>query len=634
MINIIGDNLIFISFLFILLSFLSYSFSFYKKNSLFSELGKRSLSIVLIILTFAIFLLEFQLITKDYSNLYVAKNVSNDLSTIFSMTSLWAGQAGSLMLWTWILAIYLFIENKKSLSKLIPASRIIGTFTLGFFIYLICFVENPFETADKIYDNGRGLNPILQNIYMSIHPLSLYLGYIGITIPFCFGIAAIISKDKSNDWISESKKWTYFSWTFLSIGLLLGSRWAYLELGWGGYWAWDPVENVALMPWLLLTAFIHSSYAQEQKKVLRRWNLLLIFLAFFLSIFGTFITRSGLISSVHSFAQSSIGNYFIVFIILILLSSAFLYYRNKIYIESEKEIKSLYSKENFFVFNNILFLVITFTVLVGTIFPIISEFFTGKRILVGPSFYDLVNFPNVLMLILLMTFAPFLPWEKGNIKPVLRYLKIPFLFSLALSSFTFLKFESLNIFIVFLLSLTTLFSICKEFIIDLRINKNSIDKKFRRYCSFIVHFGVIIMIMGVSFSSNFEKKYDITMGEGEEVLFGDLRLRLDDIYEKETPAKSIIGANIVLKKNNNLYNLTPEQNLYKYEGNREINKETEVAIYSTFLKDYYLILVDKNIEGKLNLKLYINPLVSFLWLGSLISIIGGSMLFFRRKLND
>ena len=634
MINIIGDNLIFISFLFILLSFLSYSFSFYKKNSLFSELGKRSLSIVLIILTFAIFLLEFQLITKDYSNLYVAKNVSNDLSTIFSMTSLWAGQAGSLMLWTWILAIYLFIENKKSLSKLIPASRIIGTFTLGFFIYLICFVENPFESADKIYDNGRGLNPILQNIYMSIHPLSLYLGYIGITIPFCFGIAAIISKDKSNDWITESKKWTYFSWTFLSIGLLLGSRWAYLELGWGGYWAWDPVENVALMPWLLLTAFIHSSYAQEQKKVLRRWNLLLIFLAFFLSIFGTFITRSGLISSVHSFAQSSIGNYFIVFIILILLSSVFLYYRNKIYIESEKEIKSLYSKENFFVFNNILFLVITFTVLVGTIFPIISEFFTGKRILVGPSFYDLVNFPNVLMLILLMTFAPFLPWEKGNIKPVLRYLKIPFLFSLAFSSFTFLKFESLNIFIVFLLSLTTLFSICKEFIIDLRINRNSIDKKFRRYCSFIVHFGVIIMIMGVSFSSNFEKKYDITMGEGEEVLFGDLRLRLDDIYEKETPAKSIIGANIVLKKNNNLYNLTPEQNLYKYEGNREINKETEVAIYSTLLKDYYLILVDKNLEGKLNLKLYINPLVSFLWLGSLISIIGGSMLFFRRKLND
>ena len=634
MINIIGDNLVFISFLFILLSFLSYSFSFYKKNSLFSELGKRSLSIVLIILTFAIFLLEFQLITKDYSNLYVAKNVSNDLSTIFSMTSLWAGQAGSLMLWTWILAIYLFIENKKSLSKLIPASRIIGTFTLGFFIYLICFVENPFESADKIYDNGRGLNPILQNIYMSIHPLSLYLGYIGITIPFCFGIAAIISKDKSNDWITESKKWTYFSWTFLSIGLLLGSRWAYLELGWGGYWAWDPVENVALMPWLLLTAFIHSSYAQEQKKVLRRWNLLLIFLAFFLSIFGTFITRSGLISSVHSFAQSSIGNYFIVFIILILLSSVFLYYRNKIYIESEKEIKSLYSKENFFVFNNILFLVITFTVLVGTIFPIISEFFTGKRILGGPSFYDLVNFPNVLMLILLMTFAPFLPWEKGNIKPVLRYLKIPFLFSLAFSSFTFLKFESLNIFIVFLLSLTTLFSICKEFIIDLRINRNSIDKKFRRYCSFIVHFGVIIMIMGVSFSSNFEKKYDITMGEGEEVLFGDLRLRLDDIYEKETPAKSIIGANIVLKKNNNLYNLTPEQNLYKYEGNREINKETEVAIYSTLLKDYYLILVDKNLEGKLNLKLYINPLVSFLWLGSLISIIGGSMLFFRRKLND
>tara|TARA_Y100001980_G_C14548566_1_gene329872 strand:- start:1530 stop:2936 length:1407 start_codon:yes stop_codon:yes gene_type:complete len=467
---------------------------------------------------------------------------------------------------------------------------------------------------------------------MSIHPLSLYIGYIGITVPFCFGMASIFSKDKSNQWITLSKKWVYFSWTFLSIGLLLGSRWAYLELGWGGYWAWDPVENVALMPWLLLTAFLHSSYAQESKNVLRKWNLLLIFLSFFLSIFGTFITRSGLISSVHSFAQSSIGDYFLIFIITILFISGYLYYKNRIYIGSDEEIKSLSSKENFFVLNNILFLVITVTVFLGTTFPIISEFFTGKRILVGPSFYDLVNFPNVLLLLLLMSMAPFLPWKRGRIDLIFKYLRVPFLMALGISSIIYLYFNSLNVFLVFFISLLVLLSIFKEFISDIKI-QNSFKIKFRRYCSFLVHTGVVIMIMGVSFSSNFENKYDLTISKGEKIIVNNLSLKLLNIYEKETDAKEILGANLLIKTKNDEFLLKPEQNLYKYEGNREINKETEVAIYSSFLMDYYLILIDKNSDNQLNLKLYINPLVSFLWLGCLISIVGGFLLIFRRVKN-
>ena len=250
----------------------------------------------------------------------------------------------------------------------------ISIFSLFNFIH----VESPFETTSEQITNGRGLNPILQNIYMSIHPLSLYLGYISLTIPFSFGLGALISKDGSSDWIKLSKKWTYFSWTFLSIGLLLGSRWAYLELGWGGYWAWDPVENVALMPWLLLTAFLHSSYAQEEKCI-KKMESFINFSGFFLSIFGTFITRSGLISSVHSFAQSSIGDYFIIFIIFLLIFSLSFYFKNKNSFYSVAEIKTLSSKENFFVINNILFLVITITVLLGTVFPIISEFITGEK---------------------------------------------------------------------------------------------------------------------------------------------------------------------------------------------------------------------------------------------------------------
>ena len=632
MINLLGDNVLFISFLFILISFIFYWIAFVKKNDLFVELGRRSLLVTTILLSISIILLEYLLITKDYSNLYVVKNVSNDLEPLYSATSLWAGQAGSLLLWTWILSIYIYISKKNSYNKLLPTSRIIGTFTILFFIFLISFIENPFETTDVNFNNGRGLNPILQNIYMSIHPLSLYIGYIGITVPFCFGMASIFSKDKSNQWITLSKKWVYFSWTFLSIGLLLGSRWAYLELGWGGYWAWDPVENVALMPWLLLTAFLHSSYAQESKNVLRKWNLLLIFLSFFLSIFGTFITRSGLISSVHSFAQSSIGDYFLIFIITILFISGYLYYKNRIYIGSDEEIKSLSSKENFFVLNNILFLVITVTVFLGTTFPIISEFFTGKRILVGPSFYDLVNFPNVLLLLLLMSTAPFLPWKRGRIDLIFKYLRVPFLMALGISSIIYLYFNSLNVFLVFFISLLVLLSIFKEFISDIKI-QNSFKIKFRRYCSFLVHTGVVIMIMGVSFSSNFENKYDLTISKGEKITVNNLSLKLLNIYEKETDAKEILGANLLIKTKNDEFLLKPEQNLYKYEGNREINKETEVAIYSSFLMDYYLILIDKNSDNQLNLKLYINPLVSFLWLGCLISIVGGFLLIFRRVKN-
>tara|TARA_Y100001935_G_scaffold49071_2_gene40817 strand:- start:2448 stop:4349 length:1902 start_codon:yes stop_codon:yes gene_type:complete len=632
LINLLGDNVLFISFLFILISFIFYWIAFVKKNDLFVELGRRSLLVTTILLSISIILLEYLLITKDYSNLYVVKNVSNDLEPLYSATSLWAGQAGSLLLWTWILSIYIYISKKNSYNKLLPTSRIIGTFTILFFIFLISFIENPFETTDVNFNNGRGLNPILQNIYMSIHPLSLYIGYIGITVPFCFGMASIFSKDKSNQWITLSKKWVYFSWTFLSIGLLLGSRWAYLELGWGGYWAWDPVENVALMPWLLLTAFLHSSYAQESKNVLRKWNLLLIFLSFFLSIFGTFITRSGLISSVHSFAQSSIGDYFLIFIITILFISGYLYYKNRIYIGSDEEIKSLSSKENFFVLNNILFLVITVTVFLGTTFPIISEFFTGKRILVGPSFYDLVNFPNVLLLLLLMSMAPFLPWKRGRIDLIFKYLRVPFLMALGISSIIYLYFNSFNVFLVFFISLLVLLSIFKEFISDIKI-QNSFKIKFRRYCSFLVHTGVVIMIMGVSFSSNFENKYDLTISKGEKIIVNNLSLKLLNIYEKETDAKEILGANLLIKTKNDEFLLKPEQNLYKYEGNREINKETEVAIYSSFLMDYYLILIDKNSDNQLNLKLYINPLVSFLWLGCLISIVGGFLLIFRRVKN-
>ena len=640
MLNNIGETLLFISFLAGLLGLYSYFVGIRKKSNLLVFIGTRSILAIFALLSISVLVLIYLLTTKDYSNAYVAKNISNDLSFIYSIAALWAGQEGSLLLWSWILSLYtLTIRFSKPFKSLLPSSESVSLFILSFFIFLIVFVESPFDTLDTIPLNGRGLNPILQNFYMAIHPLTLYIGYIALTIPFAFALGSIISKDKTDNWVLRSKNWTYFSWIFLSLGLLLGSRWAYLELGWGGYWAWDPVENVALMPWLALTAFLHSSMAQETRSLLRRWNICLIFLAFFLSIFGTFITRSGLISSVHSFAQSSIGPYFIVFIILTVVFAIFMYQKNKKLISSNEDIVSLVSKENFLIFNNIFFLIITLTVFLGTVFPIISEAFTGEKILVGPTFYDLVNFPNVLALMSLMSVAPIIPWKTGKLYPILMLLLKPIILSILTTFVAYMFFDNFKVLLIFFISSFVIFVILQDIIVEFKLQlarglkwKDILSKRYRRYCSFLVHFGIILLIIGITLSSVYGTKSDFILSTGQSLKINDYDIKLLETYKKESEAKNILGAKLLLTDSGNSYYLYPEQNLYKYEGNREINKETEVAIYNTLKKDYYLILIDDMEDGRFNFKIYINPWVSLLWIGSLVSILGGVLIMFRRKI--
>ena len=640
MLNNIGETLLFISFLAGLLGLYSYLVGIRKKSNLLVFIGTRSILAIFALLSISVLVLIYLLTTKDYSNAYVAKNISNDLSFIYSIAALWAGQEGSLLLWSWILSLYtLTIRFSKPFKSLLPSSESVSLFILSFFIFLIVFVESPFDTLDTIPLNGRGLNPILQNFYMAIHPLTLYIGYIALTIPFAFALGSIISKDKTDNWVLRSKNWTYFSWIFLSLGLLLGSRWAYLELGWGGYWAWDPVENVALMPWLALTAFLHSSMAQETRSLLRRWNICLIFLAFFLSIFGTFITRSGLISSVHSFAQSSIGPYFIVFIILTVVFAIFMYQKNKKLISSNEDIVSLVSKENFLIFNNIFFLIITLTVFLGTVFPIISEAFTGEKILVGPTFYDLVNFPNVLALMSLMSVAPIIPWKTGKLYPILMLLLKPIILSILTTFVAYMFFDNFKVLLIFFISSFVIFVILQDIIVEFKLQlarglkwKDILSKRYRRYCSFLVHFGIILLIIGITLSSVYGTKSDFILSTGQSLKINDYDIKLLETYKKESEAKNILGAKLLLTDSGNSYYLYPEQNLYKYEGNREINKETEVAIYNTLKKDYYLILIDDMEDGRFNFKIYINPWVSLLWIGSLVSILGGVLIMFRRKI--
>ena len=639
MINNLGESFLFLSFLMGIVGTIAFYFASKKKSNILVLVGERSIKAVFSLLSLSVLLLVYLLVTKDYSNAYVAKNASNDLSIIYSIAALWAGQEGSLLLWSWILSMFaLVVTISKTFKPLIVSTEKTVLFILSFFVFLIVVIENPFEVLSSAPKNGRGLNPILQNFYMAIHPLTLYVGYIALSIAFGFAIGSILSKDKTDSWIILSKRWTYFSWVFLSIGLLLGSRWAYLELGWGGYWAWDPVENVALMPWLALTAFVHSSMAQESRSLLRKWNICLIFIAFFLSIFGTFITRSGLISSVHSFAQSSIGPYFIVFILLLVGFSIFIYQRNKRFICSNQEIVSLFSKENFFIFNNIFFLVITLTVLLGTIFPILSEAITGEKILVGPSFYNLVNFPNILLLMSLMSVAPIIPWKEGRVLPILKFIFIPFIISFLLTLASLFYFYNIKVLLVFFLSFFIVSIILKELIEDFKLqlkkqtNITEIFRlKLRRYCSFLIHFGIILAIIGITLSSTYGTKSDFILSKSEKIDINQYEVQLINTYRKEIESKTILGAHLTLLDGKKLYSLYPEQNLYKYEGNRSINKETEVAIYSGIMKDYYIILVDELDGDRFNFKIYINPWVSLLWIGSLISILGGFALLLRRK---
>ena len=639
MLNNIGEISLFVSFLVSIIGLFSLSSGTLKKDNRLIHVGSRCIFSICILVTISIVSLAYLLITKDYANLYVAKNTSNDLSVLYSFTALWAGQEGSLLLWSWILSIYVaIIAFSKSTNKLIPTTQNVALFVLAFFLFLIVFIESPFQTLPQPLSNGRGLNPILQNIYMAIHPLTLYVGYIALTIPFAFSVASVLSKDGSDDWVRIAKRWTYFSWIFLSGGLLLGSRWAYLELGWGGYWAWDPVENIALMPWLVLIAFIHSSMAQEKRSLLRRWNVVLIFIAFFLSIFGTFITRSGLISSVHSFAQSPIGTYFIIFILFILIAGVFAYYKNKKFLSSDEDVTSLVSKESFFIFNNIFFLVITLTVFLGTVFPILSEAIIGEKILVGPSFYNTVNFPNVLLLMLLMSVAPVIPWGKGNLTNLYKFIFAPLLISLLIGIFSFVLLGKIQTSLIILLSSLVTTILVKELIIDFKIQlrnkmriKEIISIKIRRYYAFLIHFGIVLLVLGINFSSSFALKYDVSLKKGESAIIENYKVELVDTYMKENEAKNILGAKLILYDADRKYLLNPEQNNYKYEGNRSINKETEVAIHSTLMKDYYVILMDPSPKGNFNFKIYINPMVSLLWIGSLISILGGTMLFIKKR---
>src|ERR1700728_3811763 len=370
----------------------------------------------------------------DFTIAYIFHHSNRALPAPYKFATLWSGQEGSLLFWSLLLAGYGFVLRLryKTDPRLFAYASVVLAGVQIFFLLVVNFAANPFGLLEgPLRADGSGLNPLLQYPEMVIHPPMLYLGYVGFTVPFAFALGALIMRYPGEKWIHITRRWTMVTWGLLTCGIFLGMHWAYSVLGWGGYWGWDPVENASFLPWLTGTAFLHSVMMQEKRGMLKTWNMWLIFSTFMLSIFGTFLTRSGVVSSVHAFAQSSIGDWFVAFLAIIFLTCLFFYIKNRSHLRTEHKLESLISRESSFLFNNLLLLVACFTVLWGTLFPVLSEWVQGTKVTVGPPFFNRVNIPVALLLLLLTAVGPLLAWRRTSIDSVKRNFLWPAIGALA-----------------------------------------------------------------------------------------------------------------------------------------------------------------------------------------------------------
>ena len=527
----------------------------------------------------AYLVLTHAFLVSDFSLRFVANNSSTDLPLFYKITAVWGGMDGSLLLWTMLLSGYGFVVvltcwKKKNCSE--QYATIFINFILFFLLFLLIGWSNPLARNFPIPSEGQGLNPVLQDIAMAVHPPMLYLGFIGLSIPFAFGMASLLSGKLDSDWIRQARRWTLVAWLFLTAGIILGGQWAYYELGWGGYWAWDPVENSSLLPWLTATAFLHSAMVQEKREVLKIWNYILIIITFSLTIIGTFITRSGVLNSVHAFAQSNIGPAFLVFVtITFLLCFSLLFYRLPL-LENKTKIISLFCKENVFLLNNIFLVGIAFTVFYGTIFPLIAEALASRKISVQAPFFNQVSLPFVMLLLILMGIAPFLAWSKASITRIRSNLWLPVAVSLGFmiicglfltSDIQFILLAGVVYFAAHAV-LLEMFKIYTSGYKRMKKHKRTwqeIFKDRRGWGAMITHLGVIVFFVGVL--GNFlNQEKTKTFQVGEKLTIQNYQVHYTGVELKTEKNTQLHIANFQLFKNGKfIQNMQPAKAFYLFD---------------------------------------------------------------------
>lgn len=597
------------------------------------------------LLTVSTLAMVLALVTNDFSVSYVAQVGSRATPLDIKIISLWSALEGSILFWGWVLALYAaavaYTQRHRNDATIGYATgTLLGVLT--FFLLLMALPANPFAPVNPVPADGPGPNPLLQNHYlMAVHPPLLYLGYVGMTVPFAFAIGALASGRLDNQWSRSTRRWTVTAWTFLSAAIVAGMWWSYEVLGWGGYWAWDPVENASFMPWLTATAFIHSTMVEERRGMLKAWNVTLVIATFLLTMLGTFLTRSGVVISVHAFADGPIGFYFLAFIAVVLVFSIALLAGRSELLRTDSRIDALASRETAFLFNNLLLTVFTFTVLLGTLFPLVAEAVRGVKVSVGAPFFNRMTVPIMVALIFLMGVGPALPWRKAAPGELRRKVLAPTLALVLAAIATLLFTRSPYVVVGYAFVAFALTSNLQEYVFGALARTRALGENFptalvrlvmsnpRRYGGYLAHIGIFAMAFGVIGSSVYLTERESTLRRGETMAVGDYALRYAETWGREEPHRYVIGADIVVSRDGSAIDtLTPRMNFYATQA----QPIPTPAVRSSLKEDLYLTLMAFERDGStVTVKAIVEPTVAWVWIGGLLIMIGGFFAAFAKS---
>ncbi|MGD0096913.1 MAG: cytochrome c-type biogenesis CcmF C-terminal domain-containing protein [Terracidiphilus sp.] len=610
-----------------------------------ADTARRAGIAVFIAVTAAAFALIWSVFANDFSITYILEHSNRALPGAYKFSALWSGQEGSLLLWAWLLTAYGFVlrlTHKQDVKLYAYAGSILAGIQV-FFLLVLNFAAPPFALLRGAPPaDGNGLNPLLQYPEMVIHPPMLYLGYVGFSVPFAFALGALMMRYPGEKWIKITRIWTMVTWLFLTCGIFLGMHWAYAVLGWGGYWGWDPVENASFMPWLTGTAFLHSVMMQEKKGMMKSWNVWLIFTTFLLTMLGTLLTRAGLVSSVHAFAQSSIGTWFVVFMGIVLAVCIFTYILQRDHLKGEHQIESLVSRESSFLFNNLVLLAACFVILWGTLFPILSEYVVGNKVTVGAPWYNTVAIPIGLFLLFLTGVGPLLPWRSTSLRAIRRNFIVPCIavwatvlvcLILGMRPWKDGTFESGSFYAVvsFALAAGVLTAISSEFgrgalVIARQSGRNYlasmvllVRRNTRRYGGYIIHIAVVIVVIGLA-GSAFNRNVESEMALHDKISIGPYTLEcVGASQDSNANYNSDFAMLDVYKNGKKQFQMTPEKRVYLASE----QPQTMVAIHSIPLWDLYVVYEGTNPDTQQPIiKAFLNPLVGWIWAGVVLIVIG------------
>ena len=593
---------------------------------------------VFALLTGCLALLIYAFLTFDFSVRYVAMNTNLGTPFYYRITAVWGALEGSIVLWAWMLAIYtliVIIRHRRNARELYPWVLTVMLGVLAFFLLVMTLPAPVFQRLTPVPANGRGLNPLLEDSGMITHPVALYLGFTGFTVPFAFAMAALVTGRVNDFWITTTRRWTITAWYFLSLGLLIGGWWSYHVLGWGGYWAWDPVENAAFMPWLTGTAFLHSVMIQERRRMLRLWNLALVSLTFALTLFGTFLTRSGVIASVHAFTQGSIGVFFLSFLsVVVLLALVLLAWRWDA-LGAQGELDAVVSRESAFLLNNVLLVAATFTVFFGTIFPLVSEAVRGVKVSVGMPFFNQVNVPLFLGLIFLMGVGPLIAWRRASLDNLRRNFLWPALIGVVAAAVVWaLGVRStvavLSLALVAFVTATIAVDVTRATRARMRLGEaipralgGLLLRHNRRYGGFVVHLGILVIALGVTGSQAWSVQTETTLRRGEHAELAGYRVRFDGLAaSEESNHFKVTGTFTVDGGRADGAVLLPAKKFYPQEQSPIAYVDYRLGL----LEDLYVVLGDFARDGsQATITLQVNRLVSWIWIGGLVLTLGAAL---------